>query len=819
MTAAADGADDDDDDGFLDTLKRYGSALDGERYGDAVGVAPDLLRRMEDNGGDAGDGTLKRSVLESYATALFWTEDWKRLLEVLVVQVPPALLKESSRLQSLQLYAMYRLEQYDNVRKRLRQQRNGDDAAASAFARHLETQTLFRLYDKDESLKAYSEMLASSQKRSDNDGADEERTVELQTNYLSVLGSDVVPYGGRIGGDDDVEKDVDEYLKRRRLGDGNNDVAEEDPYDLAYNLATLRILTDGESLRRSRALLRWALRGARAAASGDDEMEVDGDDSNDDGSEVAPIAANLEWSRAFWNGSVAASKSGGDGSAPPPVQSVRQVNTALSKPSPTEGLELLKKALVGDQAKKWTPTQQRIALYDRAVLELRAHRYDECRASCDALVESVGGRSSSSDAASSSKKKKKQQQKLRQQAATATDGSRIIAAPPPVREEDRLWWESRVSVLEAYCRANEDKSSRIDEADDADDDDDGDEGEPNSTSSECVELLQPVKSKLEQLSSSPTRDRALCYVLVHEAELAGRCSANDTLRLLQTDLPESIRSRPAVIATAASAYRLQENFDEAERMLLTSSNLDGKDKVLADFALSLGEYDKAAKLYEKVSADTNDPAVRARLVQALSHIDPVRAKKLWSEMESEGIIPGNEDDEDEAANGAELELRELPRLKTYKSRKTTSATASPGSGQDPLSLNNIASGAKSNKKSRDAVLRRRERKREEHLAKLEEKGLYRKDRPVKPDPERWLPKYERSYSRRRRHNARAGQQHKGAQGGVSEKEMAKLDVAARQAARASGELEQGGGGAKSTAHLTVSSDGRGGGGGKAGRRR
>ena len=104
-------------------------------------------------------------------------------------------------------------------------------------------------------------------------------------------------------------------------------------------------------------------------------------------------------------------------------------------------------------------------------------------------------------------------------------------------------------------------------------------------------------------------------------------------------------------------------------------------------------------------------------------------------------------------------------------------------------------------------MRRRARRREEYISKLEEKGLYRVDRPTKPDPERWLPKYERSYSRRRRHR---GGPHKGAQGGISQKDAAKLDVAAR----ATGGSDQTSG--RSTAHMAVSGGGRK---GKGGRRR
>ena len=94
---------------------------------------------------------------------------------------------------------------------------------------------------------------------------------------------------------------------------------------------------------------------------------------------------------------------------------------------------------------------------------------------------------------------------------------------------------------------------------------------------------------------------------------------------------------------------------------------------------------------------------------------------------------------------------------------------------------------------------------------MQKEGKYNPDRPVQPDPERWIPKTQRSYTKRGR---RGRNKFVGAQGGGTgagaEKDAAKLDVAARAAARAAGTettSQQ-----PSTAHLSVSS-------GKGGKRR
>ena len=106
-------------------------------------------------------------------------------------------------------------------------------------------------------------------------------------------------------------------------------------------------------------------------------------------------------------------------------------------------------------------------------------------------------------------------------------------------------------------------------------------------------------------------------------------------------------------------------------------------------------------------------------------------------------------------------------------------------------------------------MRKRARRRESYLEKLQKEGRYNPDRPVQPDPERWIPKTQRSYTKRGR---RGRNKFVGAQGGGTgagaEKDAAKLDVAARAAARAEG--KESGNQQPSTAHMSVSSKGKGG---------
>ena len=116
------------------------------------------------------------------------------------------------------------------------------------------------------------------------------------------------------------------------------------------------------------------------------------------------------------------------------------------------------------------------------------------------------------------------------------------------------------------------------------------------------------------------------------------------------------------------------------------------------------------------------------------------------------------------------------------------------------------------KKNRESILRKRSKQREAYLSRLESEGLYDPSKPSlsKPDPERWIPKAQRSYNNRRgrgKYKSNAGAQGGGA-GPGRDRDAAKLDVAARVAAAKSGSGGgDGGGGVKqpSTANIKVTS--------------
>eukprot|EP00607_Mallomonas_marina_P001228 CAMPEP_0182431562 /NCGR_PEP_ID=MMETSP1167-20130531/50158_1 /TAXON_ID=2988 /ORGANISM="Mallomonas Sp, Strain CCMP3275" /LENGTH=181 /DNA_ID=CAMNT_0024618043 /DNA_START=131 /DNA_END=676 /DNA_ORIENTATION=+ len=111
----------------------------------------------------------------------------------------------------------------------------------------------------------------------------------------------------------------------------------------------------------------------------------------------------------------------------------------------------------------------------------------------------------------------------------------------------------------------------------------------------------------------------------------------------------------------------------------------------------------------------------------------------------------------------QLEEREIPRInrheKTLKPQVTIEEKKRKG-----LSLTQL--------------LKRKTKRREKYLLKLQTVGKYDPTRPVKPDPERWIPKNQRSYAKRGRKNRGKFVGGQGS-GDGAQKDMIKLDAYAR----------------------------------------
>ena len=300
-----------------------------------------------------------------------------------------------------------------------------------------------------------------------------------------------------------------------------------------------------------------------------------------------------------------------------------------------------------------------------------------------------------------------------------------------------LWWESRADVLIAHASASKDSKKAI---------------------SKLEQRLEFLKSSQQ---SSAILDHAIAHVQLNLYILQNPTNntSSKQIRKVLTSLPTSIQSSPAVEATLNAIGGKEEE---------SASSKDKASKSPEEEALTLfrkGQFKKSADLYRETlpspsQSDEDQLAHYLWCVQALSRSDQLEeAEKIWNEIEPllHGTVDGRS-----TANGEALEQKELPRSST-SSTKTLIGTSTE---------------SKKPKRSKESVLRQRTKKREAYLKKLEEKGEYNPERPTKPNPERWIPKHERSRNRRGQRGGGPGRSH---QGGGSAADAQRLDAAARRA--------------------------------------
>ncbi len=316
------------------------------------------------------------------------------------------------------------------------------------------------------------------------------------------------------------------------------------------------------------------------------------------------------------------------------------------------------------------------------------------------------------------------------------------------------WWQSRVDVILAHVQQ-----------------------EHSKTDATAITKLQ---ERLEGLQSQPTCDtidHAMAFVQLHLHQLQYPSATKEQKSALLRSLPASIQSQPAVVATLDVLEQAQASGAKSKK--------DASPMDQAETLFHQGQYTQAAEIYEThlpaPSACNADQLVfQLKRVQALAMSDQHDASsQLWESLEP--LLDNTEDPT--FTDGEELEMQALPR--STKTHTALSATA----------ITDVKP-----KRSKESILRQRARKREAFVKKLEEKGDYNPN--AKPNPERWIPKHERSRARRK------GQQSRSAQGGGSQADAQRLDAAARRA----GNVPASAG--PSTATLKVSQGGR-----KGGRRR
>lgn len=516
------------------------------------------------------------------------------------------------------------------------------------------------------------------------------------------------------------------------LSELQSHLKESDNYDLLHNAALLGD-TKGSSTKH---LLNQALLVAR-------RREASGKD-------IQTIEASRQGVR---NGLLPGSEEqniSDDASSPLSLlcKSHQAVATALSSSTLTVNTSLYP----ATPHHKWSPVQVLTWWYTRGVLYLRNGDFTAAMNLCNSVIGPLSG--------TGEKAKKKVNRNASSKGGALTFDLPWTSEDEPAQLQ-RLIWYTRFAVLKAHV----DRAEKRDEAALKDD---------SVDSANTTDDLRDASKRVKALhKSSRLRNELLGYLTLHQRVLKSQQIGTADAEWMKDALPASWLSKPAVRATLGR-LAVEANPSQNEGLFPKGEILgvDAKREVALWTASCLGDHETAARKWKDIADETDEPADRLQWIRALSHVDPKESVKEWNSIRGtfSDVLNHNRDD-----MGTQLETRPLPKHLLSRANRQTAFVI-------PLDL---GTGEKK-KKSSEAVLRRRARQREAHLDKLKEKGTKTTDNP---DPERWIPKYERHANVRRRN--RSQQQRRSAQGTSVDD---RLDVLARKSAAPSNQ---------STAHMNV----------------
>ena len=697
-------------------------------------------------------------------------------------------------LRQEEAYAQYRLRNFAKARDLCRSSLaavgcDPDDLAATSGETspplgliHVYGQALFRLNETELASKVYRFLQSEAAGVADG----EEEAGEIATNALANAAANVT-YCGSSGIHADVAGDENAIMAQvNGVGDYN--------YDLARNYALLLLLqsTSASELHRVIKLLRQAEEGAQIALE-EEEEELSEEEIR---KELAPIRADIATAQQLLGDRQSASRTYFElvKSDDPALQFVARHNLAVlsSGTNPAAATKQMPDLSDESVSSKLTPAQLLTVLFNRALLALANKKHDDARKALAALKTAVAGGGA-----------KKARRKGAE--ASAAAANQVPPAPPARKDVDVALWSSRAALVESELLRAERKTE-----------------EAATALQAAIDALLAVARPLEEGSSELEAVQfGIAALTLHKLEVERQSalepqaggnekedekeeivpSAPNPIDIL-SNLPKAIMTRPAILGALTSLYdqagqedKSTEIIDMLSSSVLTpggSSDVETA-KIKSSQYIKSGRYEDAVSITREVldgDAELSEEThmeLTARLVQALSYVDPAEAQELVATLEKgEASVPIDRD---------EVESRETPRL-----GKGSGATISTKIGGD--------TGVESSEKNakRHAILHRRSRKREAYLQKLEDEGMYNPDKPSKPDPERWIPKAQRSYNRRGR---RGRQRFVGAQGGGTgagaDRDAAKLDAAARAAAKREGVAF--GPSKASTAHMEVAGSG------------
>ena len=696
---------------------------------------------------------------------------------------------------------------------------------------HIHAQTLYRLGETNLADELYAKLLLNNNGEgggsNDDEGGvmDDDEREDTLSNALANRIANYTP--GSMLQNDGTSKvswlEEDESFRQliQSYGEGNNNNCDDEEmnmlqnYDLAYNLATYMLLSsDGRSQNQvvqAKRLLEHAEKSALtildSTSPKEDEEDSEGEEEegvdvdNDEKQqkmvllaerEAGPIRANLALANILLGGEenemaalrtyltllTKAAKEAGAAAEQGNLLATVSNNLALLRDGKESVFDVLKRIpitsslsvsedVTSKEGKKKkgkgggggvsivplvgaTPQQVRTALFNRALLLAKMGNTTGCTEALEvlraSLLVSYHGDNSTANKNIFGKKGK---------------GKKKIT---PATEDDvptaRPCSDAEIAACKAQADWLESELVRISESTD-------------KNSADIIDSAIANLDKAINTSGSTEGLGALSYtksqLLLHKAVLANADSAAPGIIDAIESLPLPVLSCPGTKVTLASLYGSSNDDAKAEQLL---SDL-GDDIASAEFRLERGQYQQAVELLESILDEQGSDApmeVRAMLVKALSYTDPAQAEEVVQSLLDS--IPVELD-------GEELESMEIPRFAKRtgdSSSKVRNTIAATGGGKGRMRV------GERKKKNRDAVLRKRAKQREAYLSKLEADGRYDPKQSPQPDPERWIPKSQRSYNRRGRRGRNKGV---GAQGGGAgagmEKDAAKLDIAARAA--------------------------------------
>jgi hypothetical protein len=733
-------------------------------------------------------------------------------------------------------YALYRLRKYDACRKLIlsssdnsdmgdenEEEGNGSSGSSSGVSRlmgHIHAQTLYRLGETNLADELYANLLNLSEEEGVVDVDEREDTLSNAlanriANYTpgSMLQNDGTSKVSWLEEDESIRQLIQSYGEDNNNSDDDDDDDDEmnmlQNYDLAYNLATYMLLSsDGRSQNQvvqAKRLLEHAEKSALTILDStspeeeEDSVDVDNDEKQKmvllAEREAGPIRANLALANILLGGeqnemaalrtyltllTKAAKEAGAAAAEQGNLLATVSNNLALLRDGKESVFDVLKRIPItsslsvsedvtsnGGKKKKGkggdggggvsivplvgaTPQQVRTALFNRALLLAKMGNTTGCTEALEVLRASLLV-SYHGDNSTANKNIFGKKGKGKKKITPATEDD--VPTARPCSDAEIVAWKAQADWLESEL-------VRISE----------------STDKDSADIIDSAIANLDKaINTSGSTDGlgALSYtksqLLLHKAVLSNADTAAPGIIDAIESLPLPVLSCPGTKVTLASLYGSSNDDAKAEQLL---SDL-GDDIALAEFRLERGQYQQAVELLESILDEQGSDApmeVRAMLVKALSYTDPAQAEEVAQSLLDS--VPVELD-------GEELESMEIPRFakrtgdSSSKVRKTIAAT---GGGKGRMRV------GERKKKNRDAVLRKRAKQREAYLSKLEADGRYDPKQSPQPDPERWIPKSQRSYNRRGRRGRNKGV---GAQGGGAgagmEKDAAKLDIAARAA--------------------------------------